>query len=145
MAVTIGKIFDRSFFKFIVVGIINTIVGLALIFSLYNAAHWDYWFSSAFSYIITSVLSFFLNKYFTFSIKAWNFFMVIAFAANIAIAYFIAYGVSKPAVNYILRNSPQNIRENIALFIGMCLFTALNYTGQRLVVFKKRKNVVKET
>jgi hypothetical protein len=66
--------------------------------------------------------------------------MVIAFIINIAFSYLIAYGISKPAMNYFLRNSPQKIRENLALFTGMCLFTGINYLGQRLVVFKEGKN-----
>jgi len=131
-------IFDRKFFKFILVGIINTIVGSAIMFLLYNAAHLSYWLSSACNYFLTSVLSFFLNKYFTFSVRHWSAFMVFAFVMTIVISYFIAYGISKPAMNYLLRESPQKIRENAALFTGMCLFTGLNYLGQRLVVFKSK-------
>jgi len=130
-------LFDRKFLKFILVGIINTIVGSVIMFSLYNAAHLSYWFSSACNYFFTSVLSFFLNKYFTFSVKHWSAFMVFSFILTIAISYLIAYGISKPAMNYLLRDSPQKICENAALFTGMCLFTGINYLGQRLVVFKR--------
>jgi putative flippase GtrA len=130
-----AAIFDSKFFKFIIVGIINTIVGLAIMLLLYNAAHLNYWFSSACNYCITSVLSFFLNKYFTFSVRHWSAFMVFAFIMTIAFSYLIAYGISKPAMNFLLKNSPQKIRENAALFTGMCLFTGINYLGQRFVVF----------
>ncbi|MDR1444726.1 MAG: GtrA family protein [Treponema sp.] len=129
--------FDRTVPKFIMVGLINTLVGSAIMFVLYNAAHLSYWCSSACNYILTSVLSFFLNKYFTFGVRHWSAFMVIAFVLTIAFSYLTAYGVSKPAMNYVLRNSPQKIRENAALLAGMCLFTGINYLGQRLVVFKK--------
>ena len=128
--------FDKKFFKFILVGIINTIAGSAIMFSLYNAAHLSYWLSSACNYCLTSILSFFLNKYFTFGIRHWSAFMVMAFALTIVISYLVAYGISKPVMNYLLRDSPQKIRENLALFAGMCLFTGINYLGQRLVVFK---------
>jgi len=127
---------DRKFLKFILVGIINTIVGSAIMFALYNAAHVSYWLSSACNYCLTSVLSFFLNKYFTFGVKQWSAFMVFTFIMTIAIAYLTAYGIAQPAMNYFLQNSPQKIRENAALFTGMCLFTGLNYLGQRLVVFR---------
>jgi putative flippase GtrA len=110
-------------------------------FALYNAAHLSYWLSSACNYFFTSVLSFFLNKYFTFGVRQWSAFMVIAFIMTIAFSYLAGYGISKPVMNYLLRDSPQQIRENIALFAGMCLFTGINYLGQRLVVFKgKEKN-----
>ncbi|MDR2499539.1 MAG: GtrA family protein [Treponema sp.] len=129
-------IFDRVFLKFILVGLINTLAGSALMFLLYNIAGLGYWVSSAANYAAGSVLSFFLNKYFTFNTRQWPAFMVIAFAVNIAAAYFAAYGIAKPAVNMLLRQAPQNIRENTALVTGMCLFTGINYMGQRFVVFK---------
>jgi putative flippase GtrA len=133
-----GSMFDRSFFKFIAVGIINTLIGGALIFFLYNTAHLGYWLSSAGSYAVVSVLSFFLNKYFTFGIKQWSGYMVIAFVFVIAVSYLLAYGIAKPGANYFLRNSPQKTRENIALVIGMCLFTGLNYLGQKYIVFRRK-------
>ena len=130
--------FDKTLFKFIIVGVINTIIGSALIFILYNIAGMGYWLSSGISYILISVQSFFLNKYFTFAVKEWSLFMIAAFVMNIATCYGIAYGIAKPMMNYFLRNSQQEIRENAALFTGICLFTGLNYIGQRFVVFKNK-------
>jgi glycosyltransferase involved in cell wall biosynthesis len=120
-------------------GMINTLVGSTIMFACYNALHLSYWVSSACNYGITSILSFFLNKYFTFNVRRWSLYMVAAFALTIVFSYMLAYGTSKPAMNYLLRNSPHKLRENIALFSGMCLFTVTNYMGQRLVVFKERK------
>jgi len=134
----ISIVFDQKFFRFILIGIINTLFGSAIMFLLYNLAHFSYWLSSAANYIAGSILSFFLNKYFTFAVKEWNAFIVIAFIANIILCYFIAYGTAKPIINYLLQSKTQNVRENIALFAGMCLFTGLNYFGQRFIVFKKR-------
>ena len=127
---------DASFLRFIIVGIINTLVGSTIMFVCYNALHLSYWVSSACNYGITSVLSFFLNKYFTFSVRHWSLRMVMLFILTIAFSYLLAYGISKPAMHYLLKNSPYKLRENIALFSGMCLFTVINYAGQRLVVFK---------
>jgi putative flippase GtrA len=132
--------FDGVFLKFILVGVINTIVGSSIMFGFYNIAHLDYWLSSACNYTFTSILSFFLNKYFTFGVRQWSAYMIAAFVLTITVSYFIAYGISKPVINYLLRDSPQNIRENIALLAGMCLFTGFNYLGQRLIVFKKGEN-----
>ena len=132
-------LFDKVFFKFILVGIINTFAGAAVMFILYNIAGVGYWFSSAANYVVGSVLSFFLNKYFTFNEKHWSVFMVLAFILNIAICYGIAYGIAKPVMNYLLRNNSIKIRENAALFTGMCFFTGLNYLGQRFVVFRNKE------
>jgi len=132
-------IFDRKFFKFALVGLINTTVGAAIMFLLYNVAHLTYWLSSACNYFFTSFISFFLNKYFTFGVKRWSVFIIVSFIMTMAVSYFIAYGISKPAMNYLLRDSPQEIRENVALFTGMCFFMLLNYVGQRYVVYKKAR------
>ena len=128
-------IFDRIFIKFIAVGVINTFVGSGLMFILYNTSTMGYWLSSSVSYFLASILSFLLNKYVTFGVRSWSVVMVFAFALTIAFSYLIAYGIAKPAMNYFLRNSSQKIQENTALFTGMCLFTVINYTGQRLLVF----------
>ena len=127
----------NTFFKFILVGVINTITGYGIILFLYNIIRLGYWLSSVFAYVFISILSFILNKYFTFKVRQWSLFMVIAFVVNIAVCYLIAYGIARPVVNVLLQNSQQTIRENIALFTGMFLFTGLNYLGQRLVVFKR--------
>ena len=62
------SVIDQKLLKFIVVGVINTLVGMAIMFGLYNLAHCSYWVSSAANYILTSILSYFLNKYFTFRV-----------------------------------------------------------------------------
>ena len=130
-------IFDFTLLKFGIVGVINTLAGSALIFTLYNAAGVGYWLSSSVSYILISILSFFLNKHFTFGVRQWSAFMVITFILTITFSYLVAYGASRPVMNLLLKNSALQIRENAALLMGMCLFTGLNYLGQRLIVFRK--------
>jgi len=130
-------IFDRVLLKFILVGFINTIVGSAVMFLMYNIFGLGYWVSSAANYIAGSILSFFLNKYWTFNVRKWSVYMVIMFIANIVISWFLAYKLAKMAIYLLLINHPQKIRDNAALFAGMCFFTVLNYIGQRFVVFKK--------
>ena len=130
------RLFDKVLCKFILVGIVNTLIGLAAMFALYNFAGIGYWFSSAAAYCFGIIFSFFLNKYFTFGIRHWSLFMIITYIITIIFSYFVAYTISKQLINLLLKNYPLNIRENIALFTGMCLFTGFNYLGQRLVVFK---------
>ena len=57
---------NTSMFRFLLVGCVNTLVGACIMFGLYNLAHWSYWAASAANYTLTSILSYFLNKYFTF-------------------------------------------------------------------------------
>ena len=135
----IKKLWDRTFWKFILVGIINTIVGTSVMFLCYNAFHLNYWVSSAMNYIIGSIVSYFLNKYFTFQNKQRSWKIVIKFIINISVCYLIAYGVAKPLVARILSGQSVTIQENGAMLVGMCLFVGLNYLGQRFFAFKKEE------
>ena len=63
------KLIDKTTIKFLLVGVINTIVGTSIMFLLYNVGHMNYWVSSAANYIVGSIVSYFLNKYFTFQNK----------------------------------------------------------------------------
>jgi len=129
--------FDRVFLKFILAGLINTIVGSGLMFVMYNVFNLDYWISSAANYIVGSILSFFLNKHWTFNVRKWSIFIVITFITTIAISYVLAYKIARTVLYFLLTGYSQKIRDNVSLFTGMCLFTGLNYVGQRFIVFKK--------
>lgn len=133
------KIIQNTVLRFILVGVINTLVGTAIMFGLYNLAHCSYWVSSASNYILTSILSFFLNKFFTFQNKEKSIRQVVRFAVNIAVCYLLAYGIAKPLCLYLLSGVVTSVRDNVSMFVGMCLFTAFNYCGQRFFAFKKRK------
>ncbi|MFI3226604.1 MAG: GtrA family protein [Clostridia bacterium] len=132
------KFIDKKTIKFIIVGILNTIVGTSVMFISYNFLGLTYWISSALNYIIGSIFSFFMNKYFTFSNSEKSLKQVVLFILNISLCYFMAYGISKPLVSYVLSGFGTSIQENIAMLCGMCLFVALNYFGQRFIVFKNQ-------
>ena len=131
---------DKKLLKFIIVGVINTVVGSCIMFGLYNLANCSYWVSSVANYVLTSILSFFLNNYFTFQNKERSWKQVVRFAVNIAVCYLLAYGIAKPAVSAVLAGAGQRIQENAAMFTGMVLFTGFNYLGQRLFAFAEPKS-----
>jgi putative flippase GtrA len=130
-------IFDRIFLKFLFVGLVNTIIGSGLMFIMYNVFGMGYCASSAANYIVGSILSFFLNKYWTFNVRKWSLYMVITFVATIVVSWFLAYKIARAAIYFLLVNHSLKIRDNAALFAGVCLFTGLNYLGQRFIVFKE--------
>lgn len=131
------KIVDIKLVKFIIVGVVNTVIGMGIMFGLYNLAGCSYWVSSIANYVLTSILSFFLNKYFTFKHQGNLAASAVKSALNIIVCYVIAYGIAKPLAFQILSSASVAIRENIAMLIGMCLFTGLNYFGQRFFSFKE--------
>ena len=129
------KISDSTVLRFVLVGVVNTLVGMAIMFGLYNLAHCSYWMSSACNYILTSILSFFLNKYFTFQNQEKSVVQAVRFAVNIAACYLLAYGIAKPLCIWLLSGVSQTVRDNVSMLVGMCLFTVLNYLGQRFFAF----------
>ena len=143
------QFFDIKFWKFILVGILNTIIGNGLMFVFYNftpikdivwGAVDGYWISSALGYIIGSIVSYFLNKHFTFKNKEKGIKPALKFALNIAVCYFLAYGLAKPLIAWILSGHNQTVQSNIAMLAGMCLFVAFNYIGQRFFAFKEKED-----
>ncbi|WP_199648733.1 GtrA family protein [Pseudoflavonifractor sp. AF19-9AC] len=140
------KIFDPIFFRFIVVGVINTLVGYGVMFGLYNLAglhRWGdtgYWISSAANYVVGSIVSFFLNKHFTFRNQEKGAGVVLRFVVNISVCYLLAYGLAKPAVSWALGGMglSEQLQGNLTMLFGSGLFVLLNYFGQRFFAFKTR-------
>lgn len=128
---------DSTVLRFLLVGVINTLVGCGTMFLLYNAAHWSYWLSSAANYLVGGIVSFFLNKYFTFRRREWSWRQVVRFAVNVAVCWLLAYGLAKPLVLHLLEGRSVRLQENAAMAVGMCLYTALNYLGQRFFAFRR--------
>lgn len=131
----IQSFFDSAFLRFIIVGCINTVVGSTIMFICYNLLHFGYWTSSALNCILASILSYFLNKHFTFQSKEKGSKSAFKFALNISCCYLAAYGIAKPFTRFVLRELETSLHQNIAMLVGMCLFTLINYLGQRFFVF----------
>ena len=55
----IFKILDVTFGKFLIVGVLNTFVGMTVMFTAYNIFHLNYWVSSVSNYVVGSVLRYF--------------------------------------------------------------------------------------
>lgn len=130
------KFFDRTLWRFLLVGVVNTLVGTGIMFVFYNVLHFSYWVSSASNYVFGSLLSYLLNRAFTFQSKDRAAKTLPRFILHITLCYLIAYGAAKPAVQYFCSGWAQQPQENFAMLVGMCLFVGLNYLGQRFLVFR---------
>ncbi|WP_312094102.1 GtrA family protein [Aminipila sp.] len=136
------KKYDNTFIRFLLVGAANTILGLLLMFFLYNLTKCGYWISSSVAYIITSIVSFFLNKKFTFKDTGKRVCKLIKFILNIVICYVLAYFVAKKFILLIFEQcdfvTNKEIIEQVSMILGMCIFTILNYIGQKFLVFSQK-------
>jgi len=134
----VNKWVDGTLLRFLLVGVVNTLFGAAIMFGLYNLAGCSYWLSSAANYVLASILSFFLNKFFTFRNTERSVSQVIRFIVNIALCYLVAYGVAKPLAYFALSGASEALRDNAAMAAGMVFFTGLNYVGQRFFAFRDK-------
>ncbi len=130
------KLLDKSVLKFLLVGVMNTLLSLALMFVLEDLG---YWISTAVAYIAGAILSFFLNRKFTFESKEKVPNAVIKFAVCILLCYIVAYSLAQPVVSLVLGKTAISAiwQERIAKVFGMGLYTVINYLGQRFFVFDK--------
>ncbi|MBQ9260866.1 MAG: GtrA family protein [Prevotella sp.] len=139
----IVKLFANiTFIKFVMVGIINTIVGSTIMFVFYNVFHLNYWVSSASNYFFGSICSYILNKRFTFQYQEKGWASLFRFTINIITCYLLAYGIAKPVMQWILSDFEKTIQENVSMLLGMCLFVVFNFLGQRFFAFKNKKTQV---
>lgn len=137
---SVKNFFDIHFFKFILVGIINTIIGSAVMFLLYNLAGCSYWISSICNYIVGGICSYLLNKYFTFKNTQKSLKQILLFIFNLIICYLIAYIGAKYVIYKIFDSLTLKIKDNIAMATGMILYTGLNYLTQRYIIFSKNED-----
>lgn len=136
-----GKLFNiKEILKFGSVGIMNIVIGTAVMFFAYNILGWGYWVSSALNYLVGSIFSYFANKFFTFRSGEKSRAEVIRFIINISVCYLLAYGIAEPLVTRIGTmldtGFAESTLEQIAMLFGMCFFVGFNYLGQKLFVFK---------
>ena len=142
------KFFDIKFWKFILVGILNTLVGEGVILILLNLVGWKQftWGAGAAAFVGTvvgSIVSYFLNKYFTFKSteKGWK--PVVKFTVNIAACLLVRVIVAT-AVNEMSKAfgwtmfgmDVNTFAANLSWAIGACVFVGCNYIGQRFFTFK---------
>ena len=134
-------LFDVKMWKFLLVGLLNTLVGDGLSFLLINLTDMGIWLATALPMALASVMSYFLNKHFTFKNTETGWRPAVRFALNIAMCYVVAYGIAIPLMQWALSTADPVLRDNVAKVVGMVLFTGCNYLGQRLFAFREKKDV----
>lgn len=135
----VKRLLDKTALKFLLVGVVNTLVGTAVMFLLYNLAGCPYWPSVCANYFCGGVVSYFLNKYFTFQNQERSWAQVGKFVLTVAVCMILAYGIAKPLVRWALAGAGEQVQGNGAMLVGMVLYTALNYLGQRFFAFAEKK------
>ena len=77
-----ARLIDSSILKFLLVGVGNTLLSMALMFLLEDLGYWP---STAIAYVAGAVMSFFLNRSFTFRSDETLGRSAVKFALNVAV------------------------------------------------------------
>ncbi|PWK07002.1 GtrA family protein [Tumebacillus permanentifrigoris] len=132
------KVWHHSLIRFLLVGVLNTIVGLSATYLLLNLAGLSYWAATFAGNCIGAVVSYFLNKTFTFRDnqgigKSWWRFVVVMLAS-----YVLAYSIGLQAAHWVLLRFTDDPRwlENAAVLVGAGLYTIANYVGHKFFTFR---------
>jgi putative flippase GtrA len=129
-----------SFVRFLAVGILNTLIGLSVSYILFNAAGVDYWIATFGGNTVGAVVSYFLNRRFTFRSTVsvgsswWK------FAAVIIVCYFASYGLAlwlSDALNWLMPDISLRFQHNVAILLGTGLYTIMNYFGHKYFTFRR--------
>jgi putative flippase GtrA len=130
-----NKLLDASILKFLLVGVGNTLLSAVLMILLEGLGYWP---STAIAYVAGAVMSFFLNRKFTFQSEAEMGRSAVKFAINVAVCYVLAYSIAQPLGSMIL--GAMGVKdvwlERLTKLGGMGLYTILNYFGQRFFAFQ---------
>ncbi|WP_370880980.1 GtrA family protein [Paenibacillus brasilensis] len=132
-------IFNNSFTRYLLVGVINTLIGLSAIYLLYNVFSLNYWISTSIGNAIGMISSFILNRRFTFKSDVSILKSSIKFIAVSVISYCIAYYLGYLLIlifegaNFTLNRTVYN---NLSILLSSGLYTILGYVGNKRISFK---------
>ena len=140
----LAKFFDIKFWKFLLVGVLNTLIGEGVVLLMLHAFGWKQfsWGAGAAAFVgvvVGRIVSYFLNKYFTFRQQQRSWAEIGRFAVNISVCYALAYGLARPLARWALSSASASLQDNAAMVAGMCAFVGFHYLGQRFFVFPEKK------
>ena len=124
--------FDSTFVRFVIVGLVNTVIGYSVIMILFHLVGLSYSLSYFLSYVVGIIVSFFLNRQFVFFSQNDKLVEFVRFL----IAFGVSYGVSYAALYFLVEN--HILVENIAFFAGMVIYSTLFYLLNKHITFKQK-------
>ena len=128
-----SKFFFRQLFKYSVVGIFNTIIGLSVIYFLFNVLNFSYIFSNILGYACGLVNSFIWNKKWTFRSSEHYSKEIIPFLT----VFGISYAVNLLAVIILVELC--DIYPNVAQIMGIAAYSLTNFSVNRYWTFAVNK------
>ncbi len=133
------RLTEHTFFKFLLVGVGNTVLSAAIMFLLYNLCGVSTTVSSAVAFAAGATLSFFLNRFVTFHSQEKFLRSAIKFSLNVAVLWAVSYLWLQKWLSAFLveRGFLLLWADNLSMLVSMGFYTVLNYLGQRFFAFRK--------
>ena len=122
----------KQVIKFGIVGVANTIIGYGTYLILITFGV-NVQLAMAGNWVIGSIFSFFLNKYWTFGQKNSDFASVIRFIIVCTVAMLLNIVFVTIAVNFL------GMEKKIGGLVSMGLVIVVNFLGQKFFAFRRHK------
>jgi putative flippase GtrA len=120
----------RQVSRFAMVGALNTIAGVAVIFILYKGFDFSLIMSNAVGYGVGLIVSFVLNGSWTFGVSSYRPLTVAKYAALVCFAFIMNIFLIQLLMSF-------NIAYWIAQMVGVATYSALVFLGMKYAIFTK--------
>ncbi len=121
----------KQAFRFGMVGILNTVLTLFIIWFLYAILHMGYYGANAIGYLAGFINSFYWNKNWTFKSGG----RPIPELALFILVFGISYGIQVFVLWFFM--DLLNVGIVVSQAISMCAYTAVNFLGNRYLTFQE--------
>ncbi len=125
------KLIINQFIKFGIIGILNTAVGLSIIFFCMKVIGISYVISNITGYTVGLINSFFWNRKWTFNSINKIRHEIVPFLIVFLFSYAIQFAGLVCFVEYL------NINKDLSQLLSTGIYTLANFTGNRLLTFNQ--------
>jgi putative flippase GtrA len=138
MAQIVENYLNRTncFIRFLLTGFLNTCIGFSLILILLNIVGLSYWSSTFIGNSMGAIVSYILNKNFTFKSNVNNRRGITLFILVILGSYIISYRLSYTIIYKSHLFNFGIFKEEISVSIAAVIYTLSNYLGQKYITFR---------
>lgn len=143
---------SKEFIKYCLVGMLNTLAGISTAYICLNLISLSYFISTAMAYVVGIIVSFYLNKKFTFKDESENhIYLFIKFVLTMLPSYIFSYTAGWEVSKYIfslpkykdfcLKLFTQDciphdkVIGNFAILISMLIYLILGFAVNKFIVF----------
>lgn len=124
-------VYRHSFARFLLVGLVNTAVGLGIIFFCAGVLGFDDVSANATGYGVGIVVSFVLNRRFTFAHRGSALVAFLRFLMTVGIAYLLNLATVMACIRLL------SVNHYVAHVVGIIPYNLSTYVLSRIFVFRK--------